>query len=95
MPVCYRTSAAVVRDASFRTPICLDLRSSKPPNLAWSEPDPETVMIPRRIYRLAYDKGWGLTRSAQKLNRDSDFVKRFGKISESLVGSIMTNTIYI
>ena len=58
------------------------------------EPDPATVDIPRQVYTLAYEKGWGRTRIAKHLNCDPAFVERFGKISESLVGSIMTNTIY-
>ena len=58
------------------------------------EPDPETVEIPRTVYRLAFDMGWGRTRITKHLNADSDFVQQFGKLSESLVGSIMTNTIY-
>ena len=32
------------------------------------EPDPETVEIPRRVYRLAFDKGWGRTRITTHLN---------------------------
>ncbi len=58
------------------------------------EPDPETVDIPRRVYRIAFDMGWGRSRITKHLNADSDFVRQFGKVSESLVGSIMTNTIY-
>ncbi|MFH1922068.1 MAG: recombinase zinc beta ribbon domain-containing protein, partial [Planctomycetota bacterium] len=58
------------------------------------EPDPASVEIPRRVYQLAYDTGWGRTRIVNALNADPDFVERFGKISESLVGSIMTNTVY-
>lgn len=58
------------------------------------EADPATVEIPRRVYRLAFDRGWGRTRITKHLNADADFVRQFGKVSESLVGSIMTNTIY-
>jgi site-specific DNA recombinase len=58
------------------------------------EPDPVTAEIPRRVYQLAYDHGWGRTRISRTLNADPDFVKRFGKINESLVGAILSNLIY-
>ena len=58
------------------------------------ELDPATVEIPRRVYQLAYDRGWGRTRIARTLNADLEFVRQFGKTSESLVGSIMTSTTY-
>jgi DNA invertase Pin-like site-specific DNA recombinase len=58
------------------------------------EPDPATVEIPRLVYQLAYDSGGGRTQITRKLNEDADFVRRFGKISEALVGSIMTSTVY-
>jgi len=57
-------------------------------------PDPETAPIPKRIYELAHQHGWGRSRIAKNLNRNEDFVNRFGKVSESLVGSILSNTVY-
>ncbi len=58
------------------------------------EPDPATVDIPRHIYQLAFEKGWGRTRIAKALNRDDGFVHQHGRVNESLVGSIMTNSVY-
>jgi len=57
-------------------------------------PDPATEDIPKRVYELAYDNGWGRTQIARELNSDPDFVAKHGKLSESLVGWVMTNTIY-
>ena len=57
-------------------------------------PDPATADIPKRVYELAHDNGWGRIQIARELNSDPDFVAKHGKVNESLVGSIMTNTIY-
>ena len=57
-------------------------------------PDPSTAPIPKRIYQLAQKHGWGRNRIAKHLNRNERFVKRFGKLSESLVGSVLSNTVY-
>ncbi len=58
------------------------------------EIDPATVEIPRKAYQLAYENGWGRRRIAGALNADADFVRKHGKVSESLVGSIITSTTY-
>ena len=58
------------------------------------EPDPATVGIVHAIYDLAFETGWGRTRIAKELNANEAFVQQYGKVSESLVGSVMTNTIY-
>ncbi len=59
------------------------------------DPDPATTEIPRKVYQIAYDHGWGRCRITKLLNSDADFVGTFGKISDSLVGSIMTSTTYM
>jgi len=57
-------------------------------------PDPTTREIPERVYQLAYEKGWGRTRVTKALNADKAFVRRHGKVSESLVGHVMNSTTY-
>lgn len=58
------------------------------------EPDPGKVGMALTIYDVAYSTGYGCTRIAKLLNKDADFVARYGRVSGSLVGSILNNLIY-
>lgn len=58
------------------------------------EPDPEKTALPIKVYNIAYATGWGRMRIAKAINSDSTITAKFGRVSESLVGSIMTNPIY-
>ncbi len=57
-------------------------------------PNPATAEIPRRIFALAHEHGWGPDRTTKTLNADENFVARFGKISRDTVAYIMDNPIY-
>jgi DNA invertase Pin-like site-specific DNA recombinase len=57
-------------------------------------PDPETSWIVQLLFRLAGEKGWGISRLAKFLNDNMDISERFKPFHPTTIGYWLDNPIY-
>ncbi len=57
-------------------------------------PDPETSMVPAKLYSLAMETGWGTRRLARALNADPTVPEAIKPVSAERVRQVLQSTLY-